>query len=313
MVEPDSPGGDSEFAASQFTQIVGSTPFSEFSPYLDGPETVDDAALAAQAEWWERYVSVIAQCMAGQGFDYTPVEYPAVELPEYSSAFSQDFLSIPLLPAERVDVERLGYGTHGPLEVFDASDLAALMPDDPNQEYFDSLSAAAQLSYNEAYWGYASVEEAAYSSPAGCVGAAAAAAPEPVTSVSEFLDEFNDVVWVVGRLAYSEIFGDPRVASLAAEWDSCMRRGGIDVSSETDELAVDSDLAYANPNSAWYLALRTGADGVVGAGGRAVFEDSLRLDQRSLVGSPAEAEIALADFDCRAETDYEARFAAIQL
>jgi hypothetical protein len=37
------------------------------------------------------------------------------------------------------------------------------------------------------------------------------------------------------------------------------------------------------------------------------------LDQRSLVGSPAEAEIALADFDCRAETDYEARFAAIQL
>jgi hypothetical protein len=37
------------------------------------------------------------------------------------------------------------------------------------------------------------------------------------------------------------------------------------------------------------------------------------LEQRSLVGSAAEAVIALADYDCRVETDYEARFLDVQL
>ncbi|MDR1188579.1 MAG: hypothetical protein LBK95_14200 [Bifidobacteriaceae bacterium] len=309
----DSPGGG--FAASWATAVEGPTPFTEFSPYLDGPAVDQDQELMKRTEWWDRQEVSIAECMAKEGFDYTPQEYWAAVVPEemMTSSFNEDFLSIPLLPERRAEVEKWGYGTHGPLEVFTGENLTATMPEDPNAEYFSALSFAAQLSYNKAYWGYENPTDAAYADLAGCLGRAADESPEPATGGAAFTAEYSDLIYAVSRLASSAIFEDPGIVALAAEWNKCMARAGTDVSGETDANAPGSDLAYANPASAWYLAMRMGADGVAGEGGGGVFEDSLPLDQRSLTGSASEVKIALADFDCRAETDYAGRFKAIQM
>jgi hypothetical protein len=77
------------------------------------------------------------------------------------------------------------------------------------------------------------------------------------------------------------------------------------VASGRDERSDD-----AGPKGAFALAVATGADGVAADPGTPV--ERRDRDQESLVGSAPEIAIAVADFDCRAATDYVARLSAVQ-
>jgi hypothetical protein len=304
------------FEGNAFTEIEGATPFTEYSEYLDGPGYDHDARMADRVEWYAQVEDYIAQCMKEEGFEYFPAEYWAADLPESRLSFDRDFMSIPLLPANRADVVQWGYGVAPPLEFVTGSDILANQPDDPNEAYFDGLSASGQRDYLKAYDGYYP-EDAPLGSPdltSGCGGMAFTAFPEPGVedAAQRFNSQYGTLALTMGTLATSGVFDDRRIGALAASWESCMRAIGVDVSSETVD-GMSGDVAYPNPNSAWYMAMRTGPDGSVGTGGGGVFDEALPLEQRSLIGSEAEARIALADFDCRIETEYETRFKEIQL
>jgi hypothetical protein len=67
----------------------------------------------------------------------------------------------------------------------------------------------------------------------------------------------------------------------------------------------------SGPILAFRLAERTGANGE--AAPTEKYQDySLPEDQQRLVGTEAERGIAIADFDCRVETDYMRQLVAIQ-
>jgi hypothetical protein len=258
--------------------------------------------------------------MAREGFEYFPEEYPRLDLPDDSVSFDGDWMPVPALPGSRDEVERWGYGTHPPLTSYTPADIQEQLAKAPssqaNSDYFAGLSPKAQKKYTEAYQGS---EEPLYNMAgvdlyAGCSGQAFKAFPEPGSEEPQyrFDAEFGELVHFIGGLA-SLVFEDKRISGLAREWNDCMLNAGVDVSGEIVADMVGGDGLYANPRSAWYLAMRTGEDGSVGLGGQGFFEDSLPLDQRSLIGSGPEVRIALADFDCRVETDYVGRFEEIQL
>ncbi|MDR0592201.1 MAG: hypothetical protein LBG60_02855 [Bifidobacteriaceae bacterium] len=270
-----------------------------------------------RTEWHDERERLIAGCMALEGFEYYPVEYQRLEGLDEVLSFDRDYLGIPLLPSTRAEVERWGYGEEAPLEFVTREGLTAgaSAAQDENQRYVETLSAAAQAAYLTAYIGTADLA-AALAEPGGCVAEADAGLPdEPVPEgpSERFRAQYGELAEEMARFGTSGVLEDARVAALASQWDKCMVGLGVDVSGETAPGVTMVTVPYANPNSARYLAMRTGSDGAVGAGGGGFFEDSLPVDQRSLVGSQAEARIALADFDCRAQTDYEARLLAVQL
>ncbi|MDR1442367.1 MAG: hypothetical protein LBJ02_08290 [Bifidobacteriaceae bacterium] len=314
------PASGAGFEGSGYIDIDGDTPFSSYSPYLDGPGVDEEALVERKEQWWDSVEASVSECMAREGFEYFPTEYLQLQLPDDALSFDVDWMPIPALPGKRDEVEQWGYGSHSRLTSFTPADLQSQLADAPssraNSDYFASLSPDAQTKYTEAYQGS---EEALYDRQgvdlyAGCSGQAFRAFPEPGSEEPQyqFDAEFGELVHFIASLS-SIIFEDKRISGLASEWNDCMRKAGVDVSGEIVADVVGGDGLYANPRSAWYLAMRTGEDGNVGPGGEGFFEDSLPLDQRSLTGSGPEVRIALADFDCRVETDYVARFKEIQL
>jgi hypothetical protein len=95
------------------------------------------------------------------------------------------------------------------------------------------------------------------------------------------------------------------VEALNREWKACL---------PTDVAAGLGPPEWANPDAAVDLAMRTAPDGDVAVIGEALGAeiDKLPQEQRTLLGSEAEAQVALADFDCRAATDYVARYTEAQ-
>ncbi|MDR0366055.1 MAG: hypothetical protein LBH68_04420 [Bifidobacteriaceae bacterium] len=307
------PGG---FRAESFTLIGGGTPFSEYSPYLDGPppgpedEAYERESRAAYAQREE----FLAECMGKAGFEYYAADYPTSDLPQVKYSFDQDRMVVPYLPPARQQVEQFGYGVRDPLPYVTIEDMMAdAGQSEANTDYFEALSDAGQRAYNLAYFGFEELnEQTALQEQNGCAAQAYDAAPEIVNDspAASFKWDYGNLAASMPRVHNTGVFQDTRVSTLAAEWNSCMAASGIDLSGETDT----EWNPYPNALSAWYLAMRTGADGTIGPGGGGMFMDSTApLDQRSLIGSPAEIRIALADFDCRAETDYESRFLAVQL
>ena len=68
-----------------------------------------------------------------------------------------------------------------------------------------------------------------------------------------------------------------------------------------------------SPLSAVDLAVRTRPDGSVGDPHPDAPTSEIPFDERYLTGDPAERAVALADFDCRAATDYLERLTTIQI
>jgi hypothetical protein len=290
--------------------VVGGT--SPFSPYtalisaFTGPQDEDQASVERAA----KIQDFLAECMKGRGFDYTPAE--PVPLEEDPRLFAEgDVLWLPQLPASRAEAAVRGYGVMAapPLasERVSVGELA-------NRDYRDSLGAAAQAAYDQAFTGtsdpYAEPDPDA---PTGCTALAFAQYPEEAAATPSpealFWDLHGELAEAMDSLVSQGVGLDPRTQDLNAEWNACMTDRAYDLTSGNLYSLED-----VSPWAAWTLALRTMADGRVGdAWYNYDYEEVTPVEQRSLAGTPAEVAIALDDYDCRAQVDYERRYRAIQL
>lgn len=127
--------------------------------------------------------------------------------------------------------------------------------------------------------------------------------PEPVQV--NILDQFGELAFAMYQLRIRDVAEDPRTGELDEEWYACMADHGYDLAPE------ERAAAHPGPMAAWGLAVRTPPGGVAGPPRPNDPAEDIPVEERYLLGSAEEREIAMADFDCRLATDYEARLTAI--
>ena len=156
----------------------------------------------------DRVEELIADCMAGHGFDYVPVSLEELTSGPFDEAYA-------LPPAEFA--ARYGYG----VTTLDAGDPVR----DRNQEIRDSLSPRARENYQRAMWGDAATggtgpevgcQQRATSSVYGTESPAATPAPQ---------DEFAELFARLDEL-WQRIESDPRLAGTEQAWTACMAESG---------------------------------------------------------------------------------------
>ncbi|MDR1442365.1 MAG: hypothetical protein LBJ02_08280 [Bifidobacteriaceae bacterium] len=99
---------------------------------------------------------------------------------------------------------------------------------------------------------------------------------------------------------------DERMVAANRAWPDCMAAVGVENLAEAGE---DQVTPYAD----LMMALRTGPDGDYWDVGEHGADAQEPAEYRSISMSAAEIEIALADFDCRAEVGYEGIANAVAL
>jgi hypothetical protein len=288
-----------EFSYS--SPLAGETPFGPYLPYVNGPSDGSrEADLAAEEAAFNAEEAAIAECMKAQGFDYTPAEWQAEEVAVYFP--DGDKLRLPSLPPEREDAATRGYGVAGPQTL-----LAGLVDTErANADYYESLNVGQQAAYDLAWAGPVDSSGMWNSSDYGCLGVgedAVLSSSPSVSSSREFWVAFGDLARAMDQLP---VLDDPAVHEADRDFDRCMFDKGFDLTS-----GAEFSAGQGGPWAAWTMALRTKEDGTLGdswhtdwlAAGQMPPEDEL-----SLLGTAAEIKIAVADFECRAEVDYAARF-----
>ncbi|MDR2973215.1 MAG: hypothetical protein LBV00_00680 [Propionibacteriaceae bacterium] len=189
-------------------------------------------------------------------------------------------------------------------------DREAGVTSDLNLAYQETLSSAERQAYGVALLGD-------YSDPAGtfgdsCSGKAAAQFPGP--SEPDRMLGFETEFGALRHAAWSSVSSDDRpggldddsrVLELDGQWASCMHSEGY--------VFEGRDVDHG-PMLAMNLAMRTRPDGTVGQLHHTPIPTSeIPDEEKSLVGTEPERKVALADFDCRVETDYMARLASVRV
>lgn len=244
----------------------------------------------------------IADCMAAEGFTYTPTEFAEPESMSY--LWLESSVAVPDLPANRAEVQEYGYGQddieRSERELSQGSAL------DANGEYIESLNAAAVTEYVYALTGARGPDDLDPADDGGCGGRATAQFPTTADTSDAAMDQFSPLIVAMQTMVRREIYADPSVVALNDEWTGCMAGAGYDVSAPSGY----PDPSVPGPMEAWGLAVITGSDGEVHWPAVGTATKDIPEDERYLVGSAAEHAVALADFDCRVESDYIPRFAA---
>ncbi len=251
------PGGFPQ--ASWTTTMDPPPPLARYAVYMDGPRS-DPAAVEARQEWYGDVENAKAECMAEQGFRYSPNPPDASQPVGGGSMASRlSSLPVPLLPDSRETVVRVGYGVMATPE---EQAVAAGADDDPNRVYRESLSAAEAAAYDLALLGD-------YNDPAGsfadsCAGKAQAQYPEPTTRDRDqvFDEEFGGLIMaargsvrVDAGASASGLGPDPRRLQLDDAWEACMTGKGYRLE------RIEGD---HGPMLSMSLVVRTHPDGTVG-------------------------------------------------
>lgn len=285
--------------ASWVTEMDPLPPLAAYGVYLDGPGD-DPATVAARTQLNDDIQNAIAACMAGQGFRYVPVSMqPDLVATRSRLSTGLRYLPVPYLPDDRDAVVRQGYGVMPTVEEQRAAEGAS---EDPNLAYTSTLSPAEYNAYYLALFGD-------YNNPTGtsgtsCSGKAAAQFPEPTEPDRQqrFEAEFGDLA----NAARIDVLSDPRTIQLDSEWELCMTtRQGFTF----DKLEGDH-----GPRMAMGLAIRTRPDGSIGPFHyEPVPITEVPVEEGSLLGTEPERKVAVADFDCRTETNYMDRIVDIRV
>ena len=296
--------------ASMSTEMDPSPPLTKYGVYLDGPGE-DPAYQAAVTQRSEDIGNAIAACMAAQGFTYVPSPpQPSASAGLTSLDLNLRYLPVPYLSADRGTVVREGYGVMATPEELAAAQGVTV--GSPNDAYTSTLSSAEFEAYQMALFG--DYNDPAGTSGSSCSGKATAQFPEmPLPDGQRDFDaEFGDLTAAVWNLLGSDpsaggdnLDSDPRRLQLDAEWESCMAGKGYRL--EKLDYEHGPDLAFG-------LARRTRPDGTVGPFHyTSVLGSEIPDEEKSLLGTEPEREVAVADFDCRVETDYLARLTDIRV
>lgn len=179
--------------------------------------------------------NLIAECMAAEGFDYTPQASPDVIFftdEDYANAGTQEW------------VAAHGYGMYQAMQAAEhaADSEAAAEPVDPNVEHVATLSESEAAAYYLALYGDGAQNPPAEEDAdpiyaweeAGCAGAA----DHEVRGEADDLTEFDDLSTAIMDL-YASVQTDPRLADVAAEWSDCMADEGYP-GLATPEAAMES-------------------------------------------------------------------------
>lgn len=299
-------GGPSQ--ADFDTPLDPPPPLARFAPFMDGPPE-EPGVIEARALRWGNQQNTVAQCMADKGFRYVPISFrPTAVNPVMQMDDLLGSLPVPRLSDDRDVVNREGYGVMGTPE---ARYLETETLDDPNVAYRETLNSSEADAYDRALYG--DYNDPTVTSGASCSGQAMARYPDPgePNRAEVFEAEFRDLkmeAWNLVRVddmtTSASLNLSPAAVELNRQWESCMNGQGY---------VFDDGVKVRNPELAMGLALRTRPDGTVGplhtVGPTAEVPD----DEKSLLGSAPERKIALADFDCRVETDYMAQLTKIRV
>ncbi len=290
--------------ASRSTEMEPPPPMVKYGVYLDGPGE-DPAYQAEVAQRSEDIGNAIAACMAAQGFTYVPSP-PQLSTPAELTSLDMNlrYLPVPYLPDDRETVVREGYGVIPIVEELAAAQGVTV--GDPNADDTSTLSPAEFKAYQMALFG--DYNDPAGTSSSSCSGKVSAQFPEmPISDKQRDFDaEFGGLKTAASVLAGGDALeSDPRTSQLDAEWESCMAGKGYRL----------EKLDYEHgPGLAFGLAMRTRPDGTVGPShDTPVPLAEIPHEERSLLGTEPEREVAVADFDCRVETDYMARLTDIRV
>jgi hypothetical protein len=294
---------DDSQAQTSILHIEDPMPLDAYRPYAGEPDAGEEQTALNKA----RYDAIsldLAACMAQSGFDYWPDEYDDAPVGA-ASVSGPAFASLPVLPTPRAVVAKSGYGRSAPADVSGPDQAAA------NRDYFAGLTASGQAAYNKALYGAESPD--APETENGCAARAAAGNPEPPASrraqvVARFQEDFGWLQLAMTDLVFYGVMDSADGMVLNREWSACMASSGFDLN-----VAMPVLPSGPNPHYALMLALRTLPSGSPGASWLNYQGDEFTPpEERALLGSQPEIDIAVADFDCRASTDYEHRLVEIQ-
>ncbi len=190
-------------------------------------------------------------------------------------------------PAAYFEAERAAYVTQPDsrewvaVNGYGLSTLGVTDYPDPNADYVASLSEAESQAYHLALWG---TQNSVAGGTTGCSGSGDSAS-QPL-SLSE---RYAPLVEALERLYGDTIPSTDDAVSAEADWSGCMAGAGYPgLATRSDAQALATEVEASSPSGPR-------------AAGTAV--DAAKLAH--------EVEVALADFDCRAETQYDKRLRAV--
>jgi len=310
---------DSDTSTSEGTATGGDDSLADFFGY--GSEDPQEA----QAQYMDeeaRRQELIRACMAGEGFDYTPVMPP------------EDSFQVWDPDDEEELAKTQGFGIttwYGNEEVFDSGVEWV----DPNQEMVEAMSETEQQAYFEALYGTEEEqmegttteidpetgEEITYSEGfgAGCEGEASTEIWGDQSQTADLWEELSPEMDAM----YERLQADPRILELDEQWAACMADAGHEYESRTQmyevvfddfsqrfEAIVGPNGGYTDPFEGWsqeeidaFFEEKT-EDEI-----EAFFEESQQqnqadIDQEALSAlQQEERDVAVADRQCGAAYD----------
>jgi len=262
-----------------------------------------------------RAQELVAQCMADEGFTYTPVDSDAagteIAMPTTDDGETLVYGTLPY-------AEAYGYGiTTNPWadSAVPGQSPTAQAWIDPDQEYLESMSESEMAAYEVALNGVQPdfTEEEDWESwnptweERGCYGFANHEVYGDAMGDANGGNDWAELEAEIESM-WASIDTDPRVAHAVEDWASCMAdagyqgMGSIDdgedlISEKVD--AVYEDDPYAELGDDASAQDREAADAAV--------------QDRLAAITPEEVEVAVADFTCRDETDYRRIRAAVSV
>ncbi|MDR2566995.1 MAG: hypothetical protein LBC97_13270 [Bifidobacteriaceae bacterium] len=294
--------------------------------------------LPQRSEWYGNWQGSIAACMKDAGFTYYPVEYEFTHPDPWMQTFYLgDTLPFPWLPDTLEETERVGYGVATTRQLQGENEPQEYQAG-PNEEYQESLSEAARREYDLALQGWHDYPPGEID-PNNCVDRASAQFPEPAGPDLSFLTPLYGMLELFSRARPGEpsmgvtigldgtvtqspvplemmapssgvtpIFFEPEAEALQEEYSQCML-----ASDSAAALAAFGATERVEPETVFSLARYTAPDGsrFEFPAGRAVSDEDIPEEQRSLLASPPEIALAVDDFKCRQQTDYLNRWIAV--
>jgi len=286
----------SELAADSSTESPARFPLDNYLGLVWGTSLSPEIQKRMQEEIRQRSEALITQCMHDAGFEYDPENIPGV-------SFGGTFSSQELHPNDREWVAQWGYGVVRGAEL-------VIFPVEGTQTAAHTLSAAELDAFHRALsgppceeWGVVtqsgqgasicnvpdgwSARELAEVS--GCQGQASLRISDESLQGLEESEEFAPLFDAIATMR-SQLRSE--VGGWETDWAACMANSGF----PGFERRVD-------PTSPWPSAPETQIRDEwrpIGTIVQHSAEDTASMLER-------EINLALADFDCRAEVDYEAR------
>ncbi|MBI9114176.1 hypothetical protein [Sanguibacter suaedae] len=267
-------------------------------PLWGSYEDVDWAAQEAEIE------NLVAQCMTDKGFEYIPAPASSTtvvtedDMDEYGTE-------------EWVAENGYGFSMNEEPEDLEGEEVEEEYVD-PNAPYVESLSESAAAEYYEALNGpdiwsdmtEEEMEEYVYDwKEGGCYGAAQ---HEVNGETDAYSDEEHAEVTEAMDALYTEMSNDPRMTALNDEWAECMADAGYPEYATPDEAMEAAMNAH---NALWEEASTGAVDEETGE-----FPEDFTGPSDEALAEAREMEIAIAvaDFGCKEEVDWEQESLKVQ-